>query len=414
MTAADSPAAFRRVVWPLAVGQTIVWAGLYYVFPALILVWERDLGWSKTELSTAFTGALVVSALMAPVMGHMIDRGHGRRVLVGSAVLGAGLMALLSQVTALWQFLALWAALGVALSGSLYEPCFALLTRTMGAQARRAITRVTLVAGLAGTVSFPSAHALVDLVGWRGTTLVFAAAVLLVSVPLTWYGAGRALAYGARAEPAGPHAHDPRPARHLLATPVFWLLALAFMTLSINHGMLLTHLLPILDDRGVGRDAAVFAASMIGPMQVAGRLAMILAERRLPMLAIARGIYVVTILATVCLWLAGGGSAATGATAGALGLVVAFVVLQGSGWGITSIARPVVVAELMGRTHFGAVSGMLAVSFVGGSAAAPTIAALLRDAGGYDRVITTVMGLAVVGFIALALAARAARARGMG
>jgi hypothetical protein len=41
-------APFRQIVWPLAIAETIVWAAMFYSFPALILVWERDLGWSKT------------------------------------------------------------------------------------------------------------------------------------------------------------------------------------------------------------------------------------------------------------------------------------------------------------------------------------------------------------------------------
>ncbi|MGB0389805.1 MAG: MFS transporter, partial [Ardenticatenaceae bacterium] len=97
---------FRRVVWPLAIAETLVWAAVYYSFPALLLEWERDLGWSKSELSGAFTLALVVSALLAPVVGRIIDRGYGIQIFTGSAVLGALFLGLLSRVTALWHFYA--------------------------------------------------------------------------------------------------------------------------------------------------------------------------------------------------------------------------------------------------------------------------------------------------------------------
>ena len=69
---------FHRVVWPLAVAETIVWAAMYYAFPALLPAWEQDLGWSKTELSATFTLSLAVSALLAPVAGRLIDHGRGR------------------------------------------------------------------------------------------------------------------------------------------------------------------------------------------------------------------------------------------------------------------------------------------------------------------------------------------------
>ena len=179
---------YRHIVWPLATAETIVWAAMFYSFPALILEWERDLGWSKTELSGAFTLSLVVSALLAPVIGRLIDHGLGRYVFTGCALLGALLLALLSRVTALWQFYALWFGLGVAMSGALYEACFAVLTRAFGSQAKRAITLVTLVAGFAGTVSFPTAFVLIGFVGWRGAVMTFSAAVVLVAAPLIWRG----------------------------------------------------------------------------------------------------------------------------------------------------------------------------------------------------------------------------------
>ena len=71
-------------------------------------------------------------------------------VVAGSAAAGAVLLLVLTQVTQLWQCYAVWTAIGLVMAGCLYEPCFALLTRTMGLRARRAITAVSLVAGLAG------------------------------------------------------------------------------------------------------------------------------------------------------------------------------------------------------------------------------------------------------------------------
>jgi MFS family permease len=135
-------------VWPLAIAETIVWAAMFYSFPALILEWERSLGWSKTELSGAFTLSLLTSAVLAPVVGRLIDRGLGRYVYTGCALLGAVLLALLSRVTELWQFYVVWLGLGVAMSGALYEACFAILTRAMGTMAKRAITLVTLMSWL--------------------------------------------------------------------------------------------------------------------------------------------------------------------------------------------------------------------------------------------------------------------------
>lgn len=384
---------FRRIVWPLAIAQIIMWAAMYYLFPALLLEWERDLGWSKTELSGAFTLALVMSAVLAPVVGRIIDRGFGRHVLVGSAIIAALLLALLSMVSTLWQFYAVWIALGMAMSGALYEACFALLTRVMGAMAKQAITLVSLVAGFAGTLAFPGTHALVGIVGWRGAVVAFAAAVILIALPLIWIGC-RALEEN-RATHVALANHKTMETLRLLRSARYWLLAVAFMTIALDHGVLLTHLLPLLDERGIHSQTAVLAASMIGPMQVAGRLAAIAAGQRVSTVGIFTACYLAMAIGAVSLL----GSRAVPV------FLVSFILFQGAGYGITSIMRPVITAEMLGRRNFGLISGLLAVPFLGAAAAAPTVAAIIWRVGGYDLVIWFALGASALGLLSLMAAA---------
>jgi MFS family permease len=392
-----TPQSLRRIVWPFAIAETVVWASFYYSFPALLPEWEQAMGWSKTELAGAFTGAVILSALFAPISGRLIDRGLARLLFTGSALAGCVLLVALSFVTELWQFYAIWLCLGIAMSGALYEACFAIVTRSVGARNKQAITLITLVAGLAGTVSFPTAHAMSALIGWRGAVQVFAAAVLLIAVPLIWYGCRHAESYARSLIPETP-THTAS-ARQVTRSLVFWLLALAFAAIAIEHGAVLTHLLFILDDRGIHPETAVFAASMIGPMQVAGRLAMMAAERHVSMFTIAIGCFVSIGLAAGLLL----------GSNGANGLVIAFVVLQGAGYGVTSIVRPVITAEFLGKQNFGAVSGTMAVPIMFGFAIAPTLAALIWKTGGYDLVLQLAMGVAVCGLILMLWAGKMAR-----
>ena len=384
---------FRQIVWPLAIAETIVWAAMFYSFPALILVWERDLGWSKTELSGALTLSLVAAAVLAPVVGRLIDHGFGRFVFTGCTLAGAVLLVLLSTVTELWQFYLIWLGLGIAMSGTLYEACFAVLTRAMGPRAKRAITLVTLIAGFAGTVSFPSAYVLVGFVGWRGAVVVFAVVVALIAAPLIWWGVS--LAEQSSESKMHPASRGTGEALRVLRSATFWLLAISFAMIALEHGILLTHLLPLLDERGIQAETAIVAASMIGPMQVAGRLAMIAAERHVTILTIAAASYVAMGIAALSLL----GAAAVPV------LLVAFVLFQGSGYGVTSIVRPVVTAEFLGRKNFGVISGLLALPFIAATAAAPTIAAFVWETGGYDRVIMLAIIAAGVGLVSILLAA---------
>jgi len=389
---------FKRIVWPLAIAQTVLWAGLYYLFPALLAAWEQDLGWSKAELAVGLTSALLVAAVLAPMAGRQIDRDRGRAIFVLSAVAAAVLLALLSQVTALWQFYVVWTAIGVAMAGCLYEPCFAVLTRYMGDRARQSITLVTMIAGFAGTLAFPSAHALVGVIGWRGVTLVFAGAILLVAAPLILYAVTQARAVD-EAPPEALAANTGKPlAPEQMLT--FWMLACAFSMIALNHGMLISHLLPLLFERGIQTDTAVFAAAMIGPMQVMGRLAMYAFERHVAAVGIAMGSFVAMALSALAL--AGAGSAPM--------LLVVFVLFHGAGYGVTTIIRPFAVADLLGRRRFGVIAGMLAVPYLAVFALAPTAAGVLWRYGGYDVVLAVAGGGALLGLAAITIAARTATA----
>ena len=392
MTTAPSPAArarFHSIVWPLAIAETIVWAAMYYAFPALLPAWERDLGWSKAELSFAFTLSLLVSASLVPVAGRLIDRGRARAIFTGGAVLGAVLLALLSTVTEYWQFLCIWIGLGVAMSGTLYEACFAVLVRSTGNRARRAITIVSVVAGLAGTVAFPSAHVLTGAFGWRGAVLAFAAAVGAVAVPLVWSACRRAETQASMHAPQS--SASTAQALAVARSPVFWLLAAAIFLGALDHGMLISHVLPILDDRGIDPGLAVVAASFIGPMQVAGRLVLMAADRFASTVAASTGCFALMAVAGTCLLGAGAAPA----------LIAGFVVLQGAGIGVASVMRPVVTAELLGRRNFGVVSGLVGLMHMGGYALGPSVSATVWAWGGYDRVVLLAVGAAAAAMVLL-------------
>lgn len=360
------------------------------------------MGWSKTELAGAFTTALVLSAICAPLVGRLVDRGMARAVFTGCALLGSACLALLSLVSELWQFYAVWLGLGVAMSGALYEACFAIVTRSVGERNKQAITRITLIGGLAGTVSFPTAHMLVGWIGWQGAVLVFAGASLFIAVPFIFYGCGHASTYAKSLTP--PRVAKTPTTRAVTSSPVFWLLAFAFSAVALEHGMVLTHLLPIMADRGIELGVAVFAASMIGPMQVTGRLAMMAAERHVSMFAIAVGCFLTIGTAAFCL---------LGAS-GIAGLIVIFVVLHGAGYGVTSIVRPVMTAEFLGKQNFGAISGLLAAPFMLGFAIAPTLAAVIWRSGGYDLVLQIAIGIAGLGLLAFIGAGKLARSAAKG
>ena len=378
----------------MAAGQVCTWAGLYYVFPALLLRWEQDLGWSKAELTAAITLAVFLSALAAPLAGRLIDRGFGPMWMTGCTLLGGAALLLCSLVQHIWQFYVLWAVIGISLSGALYEPCFAMVTRARGSRAKRGIILITLIAGFAGAISFPAAHSLAEAFGWRTALQVFALVVAGAGAPIIWI-ATRLLEADAD-ETARSEAGDQRPAGGFLGNPIFWSLGIAFSLLAVLHGVTLHHLLSILDERRVNGEVAVLAASFIGPMQVAGRLAMVAVERHVSHHGIAAATFLLLGFSILLLMVAG-----TAPT-----LLVFFVILFGGSYGIVSIIRPVIARDLLGQAGFGAKSGGLALLYLCGSASAPFAGALIWQAGGYGLVLPLLVGLATAGLVLYLLANR--------
>lgn len=377
-------------VWLLAVGQTLIYAGCYYSFPALLPDLVAATGWTKGELALGPTLAFLIMAGLTPFTGRLVDRGLGGEMLIWLPGLCALGVAGLGLVGSLAGWLALWALIGVAQAGSLYETCFAFLTRRLGDGARAAITSVTLVAGFAGTLAFPLGHWLGSALGGQGALVVFAGLIFL-AMPLNAL-AVRQLRQRERAGQAAPPS-PPGILQAALRKPAFWIIAVGFLAVYLNHGILITYALILFADRGAAPGLAALAAACIGPAQVAGRLVLLAAGARVTTTQATMASLGGTVLAGVLLWLAGL----------APWLIFAFALAQGAGIGLTSILRPVLIAEILGRQGFGAISGAAAVAPILASAAAPSVGAGLLALGGPGLVYAVCLGLAVTGLSLMAL-----------
>ena len=385
---------FTVYVLPFAISQTLAWATCFYSFPAFLPIWETQLGFSKTSLTGAYTLSLFVAAVFAPFVGRFIDKGFGNLVFSFGTVLAFSCLFLLSNATEIWHFYFLWFFMGIAMSCSLYEACFAFLTNTLANKARRAITFVTLAAGFGGTISFLSAHFLTQFLGWRSAILVFSLVILIVNLPLV-LSATKMLnkfSKGFVKQSSG----NLKDALSVVKKPIFWLLGGTFAFMSLNHGMLVSHLLPIFYDRGLDAKTAVLAASCIGPMQVIGRLMMLASEKRVSVLSLCSVSFISLFIAGCSIYL---GNLS-------LGFIIAFVVFQGASYGVLSIIRPTVISGLLGRNDFGIISGLLAVGFMLGSALAPLFGSLVWQLGTYDLVIFVALLLPAFAFLLLIAAWR--------
>jgi MFS family permease len=184
-TRGDLPTGNRlAVVAALGTTQTLAWASSYYLPAILADPVARDLGIPVNGFFAAFSCALVLSALIGPSMGRMIDRSGGRSVLCASNLVLAAGLALLATVHGVTGFAIAWAVLGIGMGMGLYDAAFATLARAYGAAARTPITGITLIAGFASTLGWPLTAALSAEWGWRSACFTWAAIHLLVCLPL--------------------------------------------------------------------------------------------------------------------------------------------------------------------------------------------------------------------------------------
>jgi MFS family permease len=378
------------VVAALGVTQIISWGSIYYVFGPLLSHFERDLGASKSGVVGAFSVALLVSGLLAPVVGRRIDRAGGRWLMAGGSVLGAAGLALLGHVDSLAQLYIAWSLLGLAMAATLYEPAFAVVTQLMATNYRKGITVLTLFGGFASTVFWPLAQALIDAYGWRQAVQVLGLINLLVCVPLHLF-----LLPGRRPAPAHHDvatAANSKALREVVREPSFYLLCGAFTLNAIVYSAMAVHLLPMLVEKGLTTLQAAAVGAMVGPMQVAGRAMEMVFGRRVKPLHVGMVSLTMLPVSLVVFYFLGPVPAA----------FFVFALLYGAGNGITTIVRGTIPADLYGRHHYGAVNGAMAAPVLLAKALGPSIAALLWTVVGNYSVLALVLA-ATAGLGALLL-----------
>src|SRR5207247_9364591 len=132
----------------------------------------------------AFSTGQIVSALAGIPLGHVLDRHGPRLVMTGASVLGTGALVAIAYAPTLPLYFAAWAVAGVAMAGLFYGPAFAALTRWFGEDRVPALTALTLVAGLSSTIFAPLTGVLAGHIGWRGSYLVLAGILAVITIPL--------------------------------------------------------------------------------------------------------------------------------------------------------------------------------------------------------------------------------------
>jgi MFS family permease len=370
------------IILALGTTQTLAWASSYYLPAILADPIGRDLGVSSNWIFAAFSASLVISAVLGPRVGRQIDLVGGRSVLSASNLMLSAGLVLLGCSYSIPVLTAAWLVLGVGMGFGLYDAAFGALGRIYGDAARRSITGITLLAGFASTVGWPLTAWGVESIGWRETCFAWAAAHILIGLPINWLMLPAVKgAKAAVAESTKPHIPIDR---------TMVLLAFAFAAAWSVTGAMAAHLPRILEAAGATNVQAVTAGALMGPAQVFARIveASFLSPYH-PLLS-TRLACVMHPIGAAVLALAGAGAAS------------AFAIFYGAGNGILTIARGTLPLAIFGPQNYGYRLGLIGAPARMAQAAAPLAFGLLIDIMG-SRVLIISSALSLSALVALFL-----------
>lgn len=376
MTGAATPSAPSHglgvVIAALGVTQIVGWGTTHYMPAVLAGPTASGLGMSLTAVLGSFSWGILVAGLTARSAGRLIDRVGARKVMSGASLIAACGLLVLAAADGLFELLAGWTLLGLALRSILYDGAFAALTSLAGADARRAISLLTLLGGLASTIFWPIGHWLDEAIGWRSTLVVYAILNLAVCLPLHWrYAGGRP----GRTQPGKPTGAPPHPGAGLDPAQrrlALWLLAAAFMLHAFVASTMAAHLPMLLDGLGLGTAVVVSAAALMGVAQVVARLVEMSVQDRFSALATAPP-SVALLPAAFLVALAFPGQAAAAAL---------FVILYGCANGLMTVVRGSLPLAVFGSRGYGELLGTVAGPALAVAAAAPVAFSALIEASG--------------------------------
>ena len=363
-----------------------------FMFGTLVQPLEQEFGWSRAAMSLALTITNITVVFGSPLMGYLVDRFGVKRLLVPSIIL---------MGIAVWSMSMLPDSLAWFYAGYLAITLFGLGTLPLSYSRvviawfdrRRGLALGIALAGfgVGGALVPEISKIMIEGYGWRSAYQLFAALILLVSLPMVLL-----LLREAPTERAGvplPPATG-LPNREAARTRNYWLVLFSFLLVGVGITSVLSHLVPMLLDRGMSLSSAARCMSTLAVALIFGRIfAGFLMDHFFAPWVTA---------AFIVFGLAGGVALlALGATGGWAFLAAALVGLA-TGSEISEIAY--IVGRYFGQLSFGQIYGIMFGAFQLGSAiAAPLMGYYFDSVGDYTGALWFVAGLALVGALLVAV-----------
>ena len=375
-----------------------------------------EFNWDRGLVAGAFSFGFLVSAVLSPIVGRVMDaRGPRMVIMSGVALLSLGLF-LAPYIEQPWH---LYATLGVLVGGGAN-----MMTYTVHSQflpnwfiRRRglAIGIAFAGAGVGAIVLLPWLQSIILNNGWRASCRAIGILVVLAVAPLNLLVRKKPEEIGLMpdGEDRQAAASEPRHASHIVdpawvaiewtlaraaRTARFWWIALGYFCALIAWYAVQVHQTKYLTEIGFTPIVAAWALGAVSVVGIPGQIILGgLSDR----------------IGREWVWTAGcTGFAICCAALIALEhapstvLLYVMVVSQGFlGYAVTSVMGPIVV-EVFEGPHYGSIFGMITVALIGGGAAGPWIAGAIHDASGsYRLAFLLIIGCCIASATAIWIAA---------
>jgi len=261
------------IVLTSVLGITVSFGSLViFTFGVFLKPLSGQFGWSRSEISLAFTLTALMVAAFSPFIGRLVDQVGARKVLLPCVAVYGAAFCCLSLVKTLAGLYSIYVLLGVVGNGTT-QLCYA---RVISAwfDRRRGLALATMMAGVgAGAIGIPPlATWLIEAYGWREAYLLLGASVFVLGMIPAALWLRETPPYAERADAEKSPAKAGMRGAEAARTPVFWLLLTGFFLFSVSVNGSVAHLIPILTDRGIGNNIAALAASTLGVLTLCGRL----------------------------------------------------------------------------------------------------------------------------------------------
>ena len=362
---------------------------LFQGMTAWFVVLESHFGWTRTQLSIAFSLSRVEGSIMGPVSGYLIDKlGSRRMVLIGLVIAGGGFV-IMSQMQNIWHFYAAFIVMSMGVGLGTWMPMMTVLNNWFSRNRSTAMALAMEGFLVGGMVLVPLLAFAIDpdvpgRPGWRLTALVIGIFLAAVALPVSRLIRNAPEPYGqfpdgepaARARPASAtaatSAADDEPDytwQEAVRTKSFWLITMGHACSSIVIVTITVHLGPMLDDRGFSLQTVGWVVGAYTGVAAVFTLIGGYVGDRLPIRLALFGFSAVQSGAVWVLLMADTAQ-----------MAFLFAVLMGIGFGGRNPLTTAIRGVYFGRRAFASITGMSMIPMNVMLLAAPLFAGIMFDA----------------------------------